>query len=411
MRVLKSAFGAAAVALFAALAAAPASAQQDRHVKIINETQHELREFYASNTNVDDWLQDRLGDGTLDVGESITLDITDGSDACNFDFKAVFAEGGEEIGNNLNVCQISTYRYTEDDEIEGAVSGDQNRQVNIQNESTHVLREFYASRIGIDDWEEDILGQDTLAAGQSVSVNIDDGTDSCLFDFKAVYDNNAEVVNNRINVCTVSNFRYSGDATITGAVNDGGSTGGSGPADANRRVRIINETHRVLREFYASSTSKDVWDQDRLGQDTLAVGQSITLDITDGTNECHFDFKGIFADGEEVISSDINVCQVSDYRFTEGLSGGVSDGENRHVSIHNDSAQPIREFYASRIGIDDWEEDILGRDTLAAGASVDVNIDDGSGSCLFDFKAVFADGTSKTRSRINVCVVSEYHFD
>jgi hypothetical protein len=56
--------------------------------------------------------------------------------------------------------------------------------------------------------EEDILGVDVLANGDTVEVNIDDGTGKCRFDFKAVFQSGAELVRNNINVCQISTFTY-----------------------------------------------------------------------------------------------------------------------------------------------------------------------------------------------------------
>lgn len=84
----------------------------------------------------------------------------------------------------------------------------QDRHVVIVNETRHTIVEFYASNIGRDTWEEDILGEDVLPVGQSVRINIDDGTDACLYDFKAVFDDGDQLVRNRINVCTIGTYRY-----------------------------------------------------------------------------------------------------------------------------------------------------------------------------------------------------------
>jgi hypothetical protein len=73
------------------------------------------------------------------------------------------------------------------------------------------------------------------------------------------------------------------------------------------------------------------------------------------------------------------------------LAAGVSNAWalDRHVQINNETSYDIVEFYASNVGTNDWEEDILGSDTLPAGQSVMINIDDGRGYCKFDFLAVF----------------------
>ena len=67
-------------------------------------------------------------------------------------------------------------------------------------------------------------------------------------------------------------------------------------------------------------------------------------------------------------------------------------------------------FYASDSRVDDWQEDMLGSGVLSANASVTMNIDDGSGACLYDFKARFTNGQELTRFRINVCQIADYYY-
>ncbi len=87
-----------------------------------------------------------------------------------------------------------------------------------------------------------------------------------------------------------------------------------------------------------------------------------------------------------------------------------NDGQDRRVRIINATGVTMTHFYASNSGEADWQEDILGQDVLAAGASVRINIDDGTGACLYDFKARFADGDELIRYRINVCQITEYRY-
>ena len=86
------------------------------------------------------------------------------------------------------------------------------------------------------------------------------------------------------------------------------------------------------------------------------------------------------------------------------------DGYDRHVTIKNRTGWTMLRFYASDSRSDDWEEDILGSDVLESGQDGRINIDDGSGACIYDFKAEFTNGQELTRSRINVCEVSEYTY-
>ncbi len=81
---------------------------------------------------------------------------------------------------------------------------------------------------------------------------------------------------------------------------------------------------------------------------------------------------------------------------------------NRNVTILNASGATITNFYGSNSGSNSWEEDILGTSTLPSGASANVNFEDGSGYCTFDFKVVFADGSVGIEEGIDVCQISSY---
>jgi hypothetical protein len=86
------------------------------------------------------------------------------------------------------------------------------------------------------------------------------------------------------------------------------------------------------------------------------------------------------------------------------------DGMNRRVRIHNNTGWTMLRFYASDSRITSWQEDMLGRGTLGAGNSVTMNIDDGSGACVYDFKAEFTNGQVLTRFNVNVCQIADYYY-
>lgn len=86
------------------------------------------------------------------------------------------------------------------------------------------------------------------------------------------------------------------------------------------------------------------------------------------------------------------------------------DGRNRRVRVHNTTGWTMLRFYASNTSRSDWEEDILGDDVLANNASIVMNIDDGTGACMFDFKAEFTNGQSLVRNNVNVCEIADYYY-
>lgn len=99
------------LALGLSFAPVPAGAA-DRVVEIVNETGQTMTEFYASVTSTNSWEEDILGDDVLEDGDSVDVNIDDGSGKCVYDFRAVFESGAEGIKRGVNVCQISTFRFT-----------------------------------------------------------------------------------------------------------------------------------------------------------------------------------------------------------------------------------------------------------------------------------------------------------
>ncbi len=82
-------------------------------------------------------------------------------------------------------------------------------------------------------------------------------------------------------------------------------------AAQDRRVRIINASNVTVNSFQASNTSRKSWEEDILGSSVLAPGQSVMVNINDGTGACMFDFKAVLANGRKVESYGMNVCQIS----------------------------------------------------------------------------------------------------
>lgn len=82
------------------------------------------------------------------------------------------------------------------------------RRVTIINNTNTAIREFYGSNVGADSWQEDILGADVLPAGRSVTINFDDGSGYCTFDFKAVFVDGSSLVDQNVDVCTTGRVTF-----------------------------------------------------------------------------------------------------------------------------------------------------------------------------------------------------------
>ncbi|PSJ62013.1 hypothetical protein [Pseudaminobacter soli (ex Li et al. 2025)] len=54
----------------------------------------------------------------------------------------------------------------------------------LKNGTNSVMTRFYTSPVSVNEWEEDVLGQDVLKPGETVRVTIADGRRTCKYDMK-----------------------------------------------------------------------------------------------------------------------------------------------------------------------------------------------------------------------------------
>ena len=83
---------------------------------------------------------------------------------------------------------------------------------------------------------------------------------------------------------------------------------------------------------------------------------------------------------------------------------------NKNVLVVNNTGRTIWRFYGSPVNVNNWEEDILGSNTLPSGQSVNVDFADGRTICNYDMRAEFQDGTALVKNNVNVCRVSSVSF-
>lgn len=89
---------------------------------------------------------------------------------------------------------------------------------------------------------------------------------------------------------------------------------------------------------------------------------------------------------------------------TVTFDASAQSHENRMVRVVNRSSSTIQYLYASNVDEDRWGWDVLGLfQVIAPDHYLDIDMDDGTGHCLFDLKAVLADGREAVSRSVNVC--------
>ena len=94
-----------------------------------------------------------------------------------------------------------------------------------------------------------------------------------------------------------------------------------------------------------------------------------------------------------------------------GLLGTNAGAYDKHVMVINDTSYDMVGFYASNVDSRSWEENILRNNSISPlqpGQKVRVNVDDGTGHCVYDFKAEFDNGSSAVHRRLDVCRTSTW---
>ena len=180
--------------------------------------------------------------------------------------------------------------------IQAESNAPKDKYVVIKNNSDRDIFYLYVSPETSDEWEEDVLEDDVLLAGDEITINLY-GYEECLFDIKAVYDNEEEEIRWDVNVC-------SEDVEFYGVESD---------VEADKYVVVSNYSNRDIFYLYVSPESSGDWEEDVLGEDVLLAGDDITINLY-GYDECLFDIKAVYDNEETEISWDVNVC-IEDVEF------------------------------------------------------------------------------------------------
>ena len=103
----------------------------------------------------------------------------------------------------------------------------------------------------------------------------------------------------------------------------------SGPSDIstltstdgkNREVIIHNSTGKTMTGLQAVKSGAGMGSNRMSG--TLASGQSLKFNLSDGTEECYLWVRGDFADGSHAAVDNFHVCGQSSLTFSETTGGG-----------------------------------------------------------------------------------------
>ena len=94
-------------------------------------------------------------------------------------------------------------------------------------------------------------------------------------------------------------------------------------------------------------------------------------------------------------------------------ASGFARAGKQDFILHNQTGVEINSLFVSPHDSNDWEQDILGQDTLASGDSVKVVFEDREKKVRWDLKITDKDGNSLEWENLNLVEISELtlHWD
>ncbi len=385
--------------LILALALAGASAARaqqpvpppQREVTVQNETEQVLQELYLAPAGAAERGPDRLGQDVVAPGATYRAQLGRLRD-CVFDVTAVFADGGTQQRPRVDICRNPRL-----------VFGDPSLpalDVAVTNRSEVTLRELYARPAAGDPgrgWGPDRLGTSVIEPGQSFSFRL--RTRDCAFDLRAVYADDREEVRSGLDLCGTRSLAFDRRDI---------------PRAASRSVVLANRQLAMVQDVYLSASTDANWGPDRLGTETLPVGEDVTVGLEGG---CEAELRIVFPGGAAEERGAVDICEttrivlrpgwvVAERLDEEGAVApvvpAVSPGALR---LRNAGRLPVVEIYTPRPG-EARGEDRLGADILPAGDSVDLDPPDPD-ACTADLVVVFRDGREVSRPGVDLCAGEE----
>lgn len=179
--------------------------ENDRGVAVTNKTGMSLTGLAVALPGTTAF-GDNLLESPIASRANSQLEITNGTDACEFDVKATFEGGRTIVASGFNACRASSLNLY--DTPRGLVaSDDENRWVWVFNYTDKPLTGLCLAGPGLTSCARVTL-PGRLAPGQSAYLNLTDGTARCEFDIRATFAGGPEKAAANVNVCRVSEEEF-----------------------------------------------------------------------------------------------------------------------------------------------------------------------------------------------------------
>lgn len=90
-----------------------------------------------------------------------------------------------------------------------------------------------------------------------------------------------------------------------------------------------------------------------------------------------------------------------------GFQAGPAHAGQQDFTLHNRTGYQIDEVYVSRSSSRNWGGDVMGRDALEDGQSVNITFNAPDNACRWDMKVRYNDGDEATWNGLNLCNINK----
>ena len=131
----------------------------------------------------------------------------------------------------------------------------------VVNHNRSAITQLYVSPSSADQWGDDRLAGDTLAAGKSFRVHLARPPE-CRFDLQVIYDDASREESHGADLCRNRQITFDGSTAIV-------------PTDVfsrQRELMLVNRSGRPIQQVFVSPSAADQWGDDRLGEGSISAG-------------------------------------------------------------------------------------------------------------------------------------------
>jgi hypothetical protein len=270
----------------------------DRDEVFANHSDRTINEIYASPTNSEDWGPDRLGDATIEPGQSRR--ITLGPGGCLFDIQIVYNDAAREERRGVDVCRTRLLAFDASTAVPPQDADTGTHVVAIANQSGRPIQQVLISPAQAGDWGDDRLGNSSLSVGDTQNVSY---RGDCLADLRIVFDNRSAEERRGLDLCALGGVTIRPGWTTADELTPMRPTQAAAAAP-KLNVTIVNHSGRSLSRVYVYPEGAASLGSDQLGPAPLEDGAEVNVEIDRPVGACRFSARIVY--GGKVPNQDLS---------------------------------------------------------------------------------------------------------